>query len=219
MKRLMLLGLIVTLMLPLTVTPVGAAPAEGAIPPPPEWPLIGPVLRWLGVGATKEAPTRDPNLTEYRVESVDEAEALWRELEPGQRVRVIVTEDALNPPLQELVAENEMLREAEIRFAGGEVLLTVEVDTQELRREIEDQGQVSVPGFLLRGETVGGEYRVTLEAESCLPSVRVRGPRMLFGGPVVRRVLAEVRDSYWPEGACIEQIFSEDGEFAVEGHK
>lgn len=219
MRRLLWLILPLVL-LSVVAAPVAAAPAAEAerIPPPPEWPIIGPVLRWLGVGEEAE-PEPDLSLPEHQVATYEEAEALWRSLEPGERVRVTVAEEDVNAPLQEAVAETEVLRSASVDFQEGVILVDFEVDTAELRRMLEEEESVSLPGFLTRGETFGGEYRVTAETEGCRPVVDVRGPGLFLQRRLLRRTLVQTWDEYGPSGACIEGIFISDGEVAVQGYK
>ncbi|MFP4346210.1 MAG: hypothetical protein ACLFU8_16050 [Anaerolineales bacterium] len=219
MKRLLWLILPLVL-LSVVAAPVAAAPAAEVerIPPPPEWPIIGPVLRWLGIEEEVE-PTPDLSLPEHQVATYEEAEALWRSLEPGERVRVVIAEEDVNAPLQEAVAKTEVLRHAEADFQEGVVVVNFEVDTAELRRMLEEEEAVSLPGFLMRGETFGGEYRVSAEAEACRPIVDVRGPGLFLQRRLLRRTLAQTWDEYGPSGGCIEGIFIGDGEVTVQGYK
>ena len=75
-------------------TPVAAANSGTArdLPPLPDWPVVGPVLRFLGIGGetpetTMPSATPDPSLPEYTIETIEDFAQL-REVEDGQRVRI-----------------------------------------------------------------------------------------------------------------------------------
>ena len=74
--------------------PAGAQAPESVLPPLPEWPIIGPVLRFLGIiqePAPEVLPTPDPSLPEFRIASLEDIDQL-RDIETNKRVRVIATD-------------------------------------------------------------------------------------------------------------------------------
>ena len=102
---------ILSVLLLSVAAPAYAAPATTTLPPLPEWPIIGPILRWLGV--VEETPEEivempeEPDLPEYQIETWDDITAL-QDLASGERVRVLATDSALTAIAQKPLTNTSM---------------------------------------------------------------------------------------------------------------
>ena len=205
-----------------SVTPLFAADniAPNTLPPLPEWPVIGPVLRWLGVAeaepepepdVTVEAPLRD--IPEYTIKSLDDVETL-RALGNNESVRIIATDDTLNALAAEASADIEGLTTATVTFDQDLVSVYVQLD-----RTILSSAGIDFP--LVRGQTLELTAEAALSASNCRVAVSLSkfrinriGVAMILGGQI-----NQIIQDNWPEQACVEDISVKPGEIIVEGYR
>ncbi len=220
-KNVLLLG--VTLITLLSSTPV-AAGAETAIPPIPEWPIIGPVLRWLGLG-DEEAPvaevppppTPDPNVPRYDVETLDDVWAL-QELPANAPVRVVATDAALNAIVQAQIAGTPGVRSFVMRFDEDSTTARIVV-----ARSLLEQNGLMIPD-IIGGDQLSGGATVELAAEACRLEVAVKEVR-INGQRIGLRRLAQDEINAWIDeepafdDICVEQVTIVPGEITVEGYR
>jgi hypothetical protein len=196
----------------LTTTSSGSQAAN-----PGEWPVIGPVLQWLGVARpAMETPTPTPGLTEYRVTSYDDIGAL-QEIPSGERVRIIISETDLNAIVLDLVSRN-VEGNAGMSFGMEPNLLNVRITAdQSLLEQAADYLPRQIRGDL----DLDGAFR--LGASQCVPRVTVErlrlngwsfGLRLLAQGPINARIR-----EFWTDDICVERVLLMQGEAAVEGYR
>jgi hypothetical protein len=223
MKTKQRITLALLLALTLAAATLPALAAEESLPPLPEWPIIGPLLRLLGVTSEPEEEpvamaTPDPTIKEYRLTSLDDVREVWRELEPGERARLVISEKDLNAFVREKLGAVPGAESLTVDFRTGEVVVTGAVN----RAALEEAG-VDLP-FFLRGRTLRFEVRATPGAGSCRPfilveEVRVNGRRLPIKGLAQSR-LDELLDRAWPSGeGCVEQLIVSPDELSVEGYR
>ena len=218
--------LLVALLMLLSVpTPAAARSTAPDLPPLPEWPVIGPILRSIGVGKPEPTPspmpTPDPDLPTYRPTTFDEGWEIWQELEEGKRVRVVIAEDDVNRALQEQIADWPEVLEAEVAFGDGTVTGSMTVDRSLLDKAL-DQVPVNIP-FLPQGQTLEGEAELVLGAASCrltvdVTSARLNGRSFLLRRPL-GRTLNGILDDYWPNQGCLEYVAVESETLTAVGYK
>ena len=211
--------LIISILLFSTVTPVYAADPQ--FPPLPEWPIIGPVLKWLGIIKPEPEPLipeasvaevqRD--IPEYTIATLDDLRAL-EELEPETAVRLSASAATLNA----LLAENTH------RIVGlNYVTLSLEenrigVDAQ-FNRDILKAIDIDFP--LAEGSTLNLTGHASLDVQDCRVTVtleelkvnRIGIPR--FVGPQLDTIIAE----NWPDEVCVESLTLKEGEIVAEGYR
>ncbi len=199
--------------------PVYAAPLTPAFPPPPEWPIIGPILRWIGLAPEEVELLPDPTLPEYRLETLDDAQQLIEEIGPDTRVRLIAADADLNAIIRDNIGDVEGVDSVIVTFDQKTVKIEVTLD----RSVVEDNG-VKLP-FFISGEQLSGSVTLTPETANCrITSVKVKGLRLnktglgLFNGLAENAINATLAEVEWDERVCIEQIFLTPGEIAVEGY-
>jgi len=185
----------------LVATPVSAAQETAGLPPLPQWPIIGPLLRMLGLikPATPTPPPRptpDPTLPEYHITTLEDLREL-QELEEGEKVRVVQATASLS-------------------FEQGYVMVQAFVDQSLLK-----QMGVDLPD-LGDGEL---EIRITLtiQTSDCQPvitlnKVEVNGWSMGLRS-VAQRALDDRLPHLWPTEACLEAVFLTPGQLAIEGYR
>jgi hypothetical protein len=191
--------------------------AHQALLPITEWPVVGPVLQWLGVASSAvETPTPTPGLSEYRITSYEDLDNL-KEIPSGERVRIIASESDLNAMILDAIAASV---EGEARMAlnvePNRLHFTVWAD-QSLLEEAADYLPRQVRGDLDLTGTLA------LQASQCAPQVTVH--RMRFNGwSFGLRLLAQrpintrIRE-YWPDEICVERVLLMQDEAAVEGYR
>jgi len=221
-KTLMSIAVAVVLLTTTTMLVGAQAPAgaPGAVLPPlPEWPIIGPVLRFLGIiqeAAPEVRPTPDPSLPEYRITSLEDIAQL-REIETDKRVRVIATDTDLNQMIRDLLSEAGYSEDASLKVAFNEPMITA--DAYAGAGIIERIG-ADVPASLRRNFDILATF--TVEAGNCSPTVafeKVEANSWSFGlRPVANRLVNEQIPKFWPEEFCAESVIVMDGEAAVEGY-
>jgi len=220
------LGLLALLIASLTF--LSAVPAEAAtpahdqkLPPLPEWPVIGPVLKFLGITRQEPdpepvQPTPDPSLPEYSIETTEDLAKL-RDIEANQSVRVTATEDALNQMIKETLDANTS-REASMVMSVQEdaVSLMIEADTQ----FIKETGQ-NIPG--LNADTVSIDATLDVNANQCVPFVHITAMevnRWSFGlRSVAQRTINARITEIWPDDLCLEGVFFTPGLVSIEGYR
>jgi len=223
-KKTLMAITIVVVLLTTTTTLAGAyAPAStpGAVLPPlPEWPIIGPVLRFLGIiqeAAPEVRPTPDPSLPEYRITSLEDIAQL-RDIETNKRVRVIATDSVLNQMIRGLLSEAGYSEDASLKVAFDDPMITADAYA--------DAGIIEAFGVDIPA-SVRGNFDIfatfTVEADSCSATVafgEVKVNNWSFGlRPIANRLINEQIPRFWPEEFCAESIIVMDGEAAVEGYR
>jgi hypothetical protein len=199
-------------------TPIAASASQDVLPPLPEWPVIGPLLQRLGVVEADRSPppTPDPALPEYRITGFEDFDDL-DDIEAGERVRLVVTDNDLNRMVDQILREN-VGDDADLRFEFDQSLITMWVRADE---KLLEQAGAELPDRL-RGDL---DMSVTFEtlAAGCQPYVEInklRVNRWSFGlRPVAQRAINTRIPEVWPEQLCIERIILMDDEAAVEGYE
>lgn len=202
-----------------SVTPLFAADntAPNALPPLPKWPIIGPVLRWLGVveeePAVPEALAPPRDIPEYTVETLDDIKAL-RDIETNTSIRIIATDDILNIIAAEAIADIDGLNTATIAFDQDLVSGYAQLD-----RAILSSAGIDFP--LARGQTLGLSVEAALSASDCRVSVSLSkfkinriGVAMILGGQI-----NQIIQDNWPEEVCVESVSVKPGEIIIEGYR
>jgi len=179
------LSLILIALLLTGATPVFAqrATVPDLLPPLPQWPVIGPVLRWLGVAEEPEAvevPLRD--LPEYTIETLEDVKAL-QDIETGQSVRIKAKDTDLNTLLAEASASINSVDRATVQFEEGAVSGNATLD-----RDLLAQINVDLP---IGGESIQIMSAVEPSVAACQVTVKVKkfkinnlGLRLLLGSVV-----------------------------------
>lgn len=221
-KTLLSLLVAVVLLATNTVLAGAYAPAStpGAVLPPlPEWPIIGPVLRFLGIiqPATPEIrAVPDPSLPEYRITSLEDV-AQVRGIETNKRFRVIATDGDLNQMIRDLLSEAGYSEDASLKLAFDDPMITA--DAYAGTTIIERIG-VDVPASFRRNFDIIATF--TVEAGNCIVTVtfeKVQVNKWSFGlRPVADRLVNEQIIKFWPDEFCAESVIVMDGEAAVEGY-
>ncbi len=208
-----------------TVAPAAAQePAASAaltqywLPPLPEWPIIGPVLRSLGLveAAQETLPVPDPARPEYRIRDFEDLDAL-DQIEEGRRVRFIAADEDLNRMIREILDEN-IGREATmtLRFEAHRLGVAIQADDALL-----DEAGVELPTRIRGNLDLAATLRLT--SEDCVPRVafeEIRLNRWSFGLRFIAQRLINARmPEMWPSTICVEQILLLPGEAAVEGYR
>lgn len=218
-----LLGLTVLLLLSAAL-PVYAAGRPQALPPLPEWPIIGPLLRWLGLVPAASTPTPTPPPTptpaipEYRITHVRDLVALAKTLKAGERVRLVATAEELQKALNAYIStpgQRQGLRSATVTLGQETFKAQVTID----RTALEKMG-MTIP---ISSDTLQLDASGTLGAADCyltvtLTEVRVNGeafPLLSFGNQLLNDMLV----NQWPPEACVEQISMTPAQVAVEGYR
>jgi hypothetical protein len=203
--------------------PVEAATAyrDQGLPPLPEWPVIGPVLRFLGIVKEKPepipvTPTPNPNLPEYTIETREDLEKL-QEIETGQSVRIRATEEALNQIIKDTLDANTS-RQASLVMKVGDGAVTVMIDAD--TELIKDAGQ-NIPG--LNADTVSVEATLDVDPDQCVPFVNIMSMEVnswSFGfRTVAQRTINTQVTEVWPNTLCLEGVFFTPGVVSVEGYR
>ncbi len=204
---------------------VAAAPRGEQLPPPPEWPIIGPILRWLGLAQeTPEVelpaiPDLPPGVSEYTPESIEDLIALWEEMANGETVRVTLQEATLQAMVDRWVEPMPGISNPSIAFENGAITLAATIPVSEM----EEYLGFEVPGFLFKDDL---EVTIvfTAQAVDCRPqltleTVRINGKGWPVKG-LVQKQLTQRIDELWPEAnLCIEAIYITDDALIVEGHR
>ncbi len=201
----------------LVATPVLAAQEITGFPPLPQWPIIGPLLRMLGLikpatPTPPPPPTPDPTLPEYHITTLEDLREL-QELEEGEKVRVVLAEEDANEMIAQILKQQATVS---LSFEQGYMMVQAFVDQSLLKQvgaDLPDLGD---------GEL---EIRVTLtiQTSDCQPvitlnKVEVNGWSMGLRG-VAQRALDERLPYLWPAQACLEAVFLTPGQLAIEGYR
>ncbi|MGC9468563.1 MAG: hypothetical protein ACP5HS_08225 [Anaerolineae bacterium] len=206
-----------------TTTAMAQGPAleasytERGLPPLPEWPIVGPILRRLGLATQPvEILTPDPSLPEYRIRTPEDIKSL-EEIEPGERVRIVASDKDLNRMIQDALEAQEM----------RETSMILDFDTGTLQVEAKaDESLVTKTGMdvprQLRGD-LDLSTKLTLSASDCVPTVRVERihlNRWALGlRPIAQRMINARLPEVWPDTICVERVLLMPGEAAVEGYR
>lgn len=219
LTRTVLVAILLAFAMTVIPSPAGAtATTTQSLPPIPEWPIIGPILKWLGVVSVEEeeAPMPTPGLREIRIRSIQDAQAL-RDVQPGERVRIIASEDDLNAMMATAIAANiSGNASVAVDFEPNLMNLVVHADesllkgmADELPRQI--QGDIDLDGAFY------------FEASACAVQVEIKKIRLngwSFGlRPLAQRVINNRIPDLWPEELCVERVLLMDDEAAIEGYR
>ncbi len=213
-----------------TMAPVVAAAPQGeALPPPPEWPIIGPILRWLGLveggGAVTPTPTPStpsPSPAEvltFEPETVEELIEFWKSAVVGETLRFVLKESTVQAMADRWLDPLPGLSRPTIAFADGIITLSGEVETAKLKEYL----GFEPPDFLIKGPI---EIVITLSAgaEACRPqiaieTVELNGRRWPLAH-TLQSMLDERLMPLWNEvPLCVERIEITDEALIVEGHR
>ncbi len=218
--RKVLVTLVLSLLLLSAAMPVQAASNATALPPLPEWPIIGPILKWLGVVEPEpveivELP-EDLDLPQYPIETLDDILAL-RDLEVGERVRITATDTALTAIAQEALDQyTDGVQNFRLTFTSGEATAYMEVDPSVL-----EEANLDLPINLKN--TLKLEGVVNLGASGCRATVvieKVSINKWSIGlKALVQRWVDEELPGKWPSEVCVERITVKSGEIAVVGYR
>ncbi len=222
--------IVVTLLLFVAVAPAQAAPVlpasltqpslATALPPLPQWPIIGPILKMLGVVPAQPPaeilPVPDPTLPEYRVSTLDDLNQL-QDIEPGQHVRVVASDADLNQIAKQVLDEK----------VGSGASASVSFDTNLIAVQATGSADlIKQIGFdvpsLVRG-TLTLSTTMTVSAANCRPVVQIQtlgvnGWSVGLRGIVQRGLNAQL-PGMWPTDVCVEKVIVTPGEIAVEGYR
>ena len=212
--------LVLSVLLLGTAMPVQAAPSATALPPLPEWPIIGPILKWLGVVEPEPVevvePSEDLDLPQYSIETLDDILAL-RDLEVEERVRITATDTALTTIAQDALDEyTDGIQNFRVTFAPGEASVYVEVDPEVLA-----EADFELPVNLRNAIKL--ESTVELSASGCRAIVTIKKVSInkwsigLRG--FVQTWIDEELPGMWPSEVCVERITVKSGEIAVVGYR
>ena len=220
-----ILSLVLTLTLLASTAPIAKASSPGeALPPLPEWPIIGPVLRRLGVTPPEPEPTPmptpNPTLEEYRIRTLEDMEAL-QEIEPNTPVRVIATDEDLNQMVLEVLQDANVVEDAglDLDFDAGLVTIDLQASSALLDRLDLDFDLPAV----VRGRNIDASATMGIEAVGCSVNVtfdKVRVNNWRLGlRPIAARMVNERIPDFWSSDVCVEGVYLMDGEAAVEGYR
>lgn len=203
-----------------TAMPVYAAPSTTALPPLPEWPIIGPILKWLGVVEPEPAEIvelpEDLDLPHYPIETLDDILAL-QDLEVEERVRITATDTALTTIAQEALDEyTDSIQNFTVTFTPGEATVYVEVDPEVLA-----EADFELPVKLKN--TVKLEGTVSLAASGCrvvvsIEKVSINKWSIGLRG-FVQSWLDDELPGMWPGEVCVERVTVKSGEIAIVGYR
>jgi hypothetical protein len=218
-KRIMLVGLCTSLLLG-TALPALAAPAEAGIPPLSQWPIIGPIIRFIQRIIKKEPAvpeaTPEPNLPEITIETLDDILAL-RDLESNKRVRIIATDTALTTIVKESAGDDMAdLFNLAVTFAEGYASLEGELDGSVLENIDAD-----IPISL--DQDLYAEATLSFSASECRAMVNVDYVSVNDWSIGLRSVAQEWLNSelpgIWPSEICVEHIAVEPGVIKIVGYR
>ncbi len=213
------------------VPPVAASTGETDLPPLPEWPIIGPILRWLGVVPKEEVEPdsarvtipEESDLPEQRVTNVAEARALWEALETGEEVRVLIADEDINAILAQEIEDVPGFHSATLTTGTDETTLSVSAE----RELLEDVG--GGLAVFITGENPEGTLTLSMTAANCRPVITVTGIRVngrrLAVEDTVQALIDKAFDKGWREKSwldnqvCIEAVRLTPGEIALEGYR
>ncbi len=190
------------------------------LPPLPEWPIIGPVLRFLGLvqdAAPEVGPTPDPSLPEYRITSLEDVEQL-HDIETNRRVRIIATDTDLNQMIRDLLSEAGHSEAASLRVAFDDPMIAADAHVS---TTIIDRAGVDVPAWVRGNFNILATF--TAVASNCSVTVtfeEVKVNNWSFGlRPVANRLINQQILKFWPDEVCAESVIVMDGEAAAEGYR
>ena len=208
------------LLLAAATGPVAAQPNGVSLPPLPEWPIIGPILRLLGVtsqGAAEVPATPDPSLPEHRIETMDDVRELG-DIEAGESVRVVISDTDLNTIVSDALAGTEFSDDVRLKVDFRDGSIAVDAFA---RADVAARLNIDVPIRLPERLNISAVF--TAEATDCavtltFDEIEVNGWRAGLK-QIANRAANEQVDERWPDEACVEQIIITDGEVAVEGYR
>jgi len=211
--------------------PVAASTGETDLPPLPEWPIIGPILRWLGI-APEEQVTPDSarvtvpeesDLPEQRITNVAEARALWEALETGEEVRVLIADEDINAVLAQEIEDVPGFNSATLNTETDKTTLSISAERALLEKV---GGDLAV---VIAGQNPEGTLTLAMTAANCRPvitvtRIRINGRRLAIED-TVQALIDKAFDKGWREKSwldnqvCIEAVYLTPGEIAMEGYR
>ncbi len=221
MRKLWLLTLLAILAASFPL-PVGATDLNAGLPPFSQWPIIGPVLRWLGIGAAEPAepeatlmPTPETTLPKYTIKTMSDLEAV-QQLPKQKTVQLTANEADINTLIANRAAKIDGLDKLTVSLGDGEVSAFVQ-----LQRELLEKNGVDVP--FLKGDTFTAQGTVSFEVRGC--EVRVNVESLTINGKdigytkFVQSLLNKQLSQYWPDEACVQSVTIASGEITVTGYR
>ena len=220
-KRLVMLS-VGCLLLFGTALPALAAPQEADLPPLPEWPIIGPIIRLIQRVIKKDAEpvvpeaTVEPDLPEIPIETKDDILA-HRDLESNERVRITATDTALVNIINDALPNDFKDRIVPgVTFNKGNAIITADVDPSVL-----DGVDIDVPISL--DEDIYAEATLSFGAAACRATVTVDYVAVNNWSIGLKKMVQEWIDSelpgLWPDEVCVEYIVVEPGTISVVGYR
>ncbi len=211
--------LVLSLLLLSAAMPVQAASSATALPPLPEWPIIGPILQWLGVVEPEPVeivePAEDLDLPQYTIETLDDILAL-QDLAVDERVRVTATDTALTAIAQEALGNVKGVQNLSLTFTPGKAAVYVEVAPSVL-----EEANLDLPINLKN--TLKLEGTVSLGTSGCRATVvieKVSINKWSLGlKGLAQRWVNDELPGVWPSEVCVERITLKSGEIAVVGYR
>lgn len=222
MKNIVKFVILITLLFSV-VTPVYAA--DPHLPPLPEWPIIGPVLTWLGIikpepetllpeaVAPTPIPTATPTYPQYTIATLDDVYAL-ENVEKQTTVRLIASEMDINTLITENITYIPGINHATLTLEEEIVAVDVRFDRAILQMlgidlSVGDGNILNVTG---RASLAVQDCRVT----ATLNQLKVNGIgiKMLVG-----KQLNNLIEENWPDEMCVESLTVNKGEIVVEGYR
>jgi hypothetical protein len=217
--RKIIVALVLSLLLLNAAMPIQAASSATALPPLPEWPIIGPILQWLGI--VEPIPVEivelpeDLNLPQYSIETLDDIRAL-QDLTSGERVRVTATDTALTAIVREAIGNVNGIENPTLTFAPGKATAYVEVDGSILE-DIDFDLPINLKG------SIKLEAAVELSASGCRATVIVEKVSInnwsLGLKGIAQRWVNDQLPGLWPSEYCLERVTVKSGEIAVVGYR
>ncbi len=220
--RKIMIVFVLSMLLSSAAMPVYAAPKATALPPLPEWPVIGPILQWLGIVEPTPAEIvelpEDLDLPQYFIETLDDILAL-QDLASEERVRVTATDTALTVIAQEALdkyIKGKGVQNFTLTFTPGKAAIYVEVDPSVLEEAnldlpINFKNTIKLEGVVSLG-TSGCRATVVIEKVSVNKwSIGMKG--------MVQKWLNEQLPGAWPNEVCVERVTLKSGEIAVVGYR
>lgn len=218
MKNITRLVILITLLFSIT-TPIYAA--DPHLPPLPDWPIIGPVLKWLGIIKPETEPLelevieeeilRD--IPEYTIVTLDDVIEL-ESIETETSVRVIASEETINTLIAKNTAKISGLNHVTLTLEDDVIAGDVQFD-HHLRQAVD----IDFP--LPEGSTLNITGRATLSVQECRVTADLE--KLKINRISVTRFVSQQLDQIiaenWPDDMCIESLTLTEDEIVVEGYR
>ncbi len=225
MKGLWILTVLAVLSVSFPLPVAAADTAAGGLPPFSQWPILGPVLHWLGLvpEAEKAAPEAAPVLSttptaaspEYIIRTMADLLAV-QQLPKQQTVRLTASESDINALIAQRAAEIDGLDKLTVSLSDGEARAFVQI-----HRELLEKNGVDVP--FLKGDVFTASGTVSLKVQDCevrvsVDALTINGKNMGFT-KFVQSLLNKQLSQQWPDEACVQRVDITSGQVTVQGYR